>query len=89
MVSSNFLNTFIDSILGDIIKKTSQEVADCLNQVLDNTAKLNGQTRHLLQGKLAEQTPKWKKRVTDGDKKFRSPSQKGQTWRQGNKAKQV
>ena len=89
MVSSNFLNTFIDSILGDIIKKTSQEVADCLNQVLDNTAKLNGQTRHLLQGKLAEQTPKWKKRITDGDKKFRSPSQKGQTWRQRNKAKQV
>jgi len=74
---------------GDIIKKTSQEVADCLNQVLDNTAKLNGQTRHLLQGKLAEQTPKWKKRITDGDKKFRSPSQKGQTWRQRNKAKQL
>merc|ERR1712150_410431 len=84
---------------GDIVRKTSQEVANCLNQILDNGAKLNGQARLLTsssstavaapQGKLQQQTPKWKQRINEGEKTYRSPSQKGQTWRQRNKSRQA
>ena len=77
-------------------KKTAQEVADCLNQVLDSTAKLNGQTRRTtrrleVSHSEVRQAPvsKWMKRVQSGSKTFRKPSQKGQTWRQRNQAKQV
>merc|ERR1711953_914335 len=47
---------------GDQTRKTAQEIADCLNQVLDNTAKLNGQLRNLgiKPVKKPNQTPKWK-----------------------------
>ena len=75
-------------------KKTAQEVADCLNQVLDSTAKLNGQTRRTtrrLEVSQVQNTPssKWMQRVQDGTKTFKKPSQKGQTWRQRNQEKQV
>ena len=76
---------------GDVTRKTAQEIADCLNQVLDNTAKLNGQLRHLgikpseassgSSSKKKNQTPKWKKKVNQGKKKWKKPSQKGQSWR--------
>ena len=75
-----------------MIKKTAQEVADCLNKITDNTAKLNGQARLVAMPTSAPEqnkTPKWKKRVENGEKNFRPPSSKGQTWRQKNKTKKV
>merc|ERR1712062_881624 len=81
---------------GDQTRKTAQEIADCLNQVLDNTAKLNGQLRNLgiKPVKKPNQTPKWKNKGNKGKKpgkkpKWKKPADKGRTWKEKQAAKKA
>ena len=69
---------------GDLNSATAGEVSNCLNQVLDNTGKLNGQLKKFVwsrtsgsissskNGTEKDQTPKWKKKM----------ERRGETWTQ-------
>ena len=69
---------------GDVNSATAGEVSHCLNQVLDNSGKLNGQLKKFQwsrkngsfsnsQNKTEkDQTPKWKKKM----------ERRGETWSQ-------